>query len=134
LAIVPRAHGQYSSVYDHAVSGVSKFESTWVRAAIAIAGVQDAHREHDSRQPPAVSRRSRRGRQAAVGHPSLNLRFTVTLAGGSRTASWYVLRALRSVAPVQNSVSNSRRCDLVAAPLLHVLAILLMMRGQAFPV
>jgi hypothetical protein len=91
--------GVYSErVYDHAVSGISKFEvHMGPRREFAIfKGVQDAHRDHESPdnllKPYRVVLEAGRAKQ----HweiPALNLAFTVTLAGGSRTdcESWYIL-------------------------------------------
>ena len=91
--------GQYAErVYDHLVNGVGQFEvHMGPRREFAIfAGVQDAHRDHESAdnllKPFRVLLEGGRARQ----HweiPSLNLSFTVTLAGGSRTdcESWYIL-------------------------------------------
>jgi hypothetical protein len=91
--------GRYSErVYDHVVNGVGQFEvHLGPRREFAIfAGVQDAHREHSSRTnllapfrvPLAGTRASKRWEV-----PSLNLAFTVTLGGGSRTdcESWFIL-------------------------------------------
>jgi len=91
--------GQYSErVYDHVVNGVGKFEvHMGPRREFAIFnGVQDTHRDHDSRdnllKPYRVTFEAGRARQR-WDIPSLNLRLTVTLAGGSRTdcESWYIL-------------------------------------------
>ena len=91
--------GQYAErVYDHLVNGVPKFEvHMGPRREFAIfAGVQDAHRDHNSPdnllKPHVVSMTSGRAKQRWE-VPSLNLAFTVTLAGGSRTdcESWYIL-------------------------------------------
>jgi hypothetical protein len=91
--------GQYSErVYDHAVSGVSKFEvHLGPRREFALfKGVQEAHRDHDSPdnllKPYRVVLDLGRAKQRWE-IPSLNLVFTVTLAGGSRTdcESWYIL-------------------------------------------
>ena len=91
--------GLYSErVYDHAVSGVSKFEvHLGPRREFAIfKGVQEAHREHDSPdnllKPYRVVMDLGRAKQRWE-IPALNLVFTVTLAGGSRTdcESWYIL-------------------------------------------
>ena len=91
--------GLYSErVYDHAVSGVSKFEvHLGPRREFAIFnGVQEAHREHDSPdnllKPYRVVMDLGRAKQRWE-IPALNLVFTVTLAGGSRTdcESWYIL-------------------------------------------
>jgi hypothetical protein len=91
--------GQYSErVYDHVVNGVGQFEvHMGPRREFAIfPGVQDAHREHDSLdnllKPYRVLFEAGRAKQRWE-IPSLNLSFTVTLAGGSRTdcESWYLL-------------------------------------------
>ena len=91
--------GQYAErVYDHLVNGVPMFEvHMGPRREFAIfKGVQDAHRDHESPEnllkPFRVAMDAGRAKQ----HwdvPSLNLSFTVTLAGGSRTdcESWYIL-------------------------------------------
>jgi hypothetical protein len=95
------ADGSYSErVYDHRVNGVPKFEvHLGPRREFAIFdGVQDEHREHDS---PANLLRPYRldGEGNLAKHewkiPSLNLVFTATLAGGSRSdcESWYILLA-----------------------------------------
>jgi hypothetical protein len=90
--------GQYSErVYDHVVNG-SKFEvHLGPRREFAIfAGVQDAHRDHDSPgnllKPYRVTLDSGRAKQRWE-IPALNLVFTVNLAGGSRTdcESWFIL-------------------------------------------
>ena len=91
--------GQYTErVYDHVVNGVGKFEvHMGPRREFAIfKGVQDAHRDHDSPdnllKPFRVVLEAGRAKQRWE-IPSLNLAFTVTLAGGSRTdcESWYIL-------------------------------------------
>ena len=91
--------GSYAErVYDHVVNGVPQFEvHMGPRREFAIfKGVQDVHREHDSPEnllkPFRVTFENGRAKQ----HweiPSLNLAFTATLAGGSRTdcESWYLL-------------------------------------------
>jgi hypothetical protein len=91
--------GTYAErVYDHVVNGVAQFEvHMGPRREFAIfRGVQDAHREHDSTdnllKPFRVTFENGRAKQ----HweiPSLNLSFTATMAGGSRTdcESWYLL-------------------------------------------
>ena len=93
------ATGRYSErVYDHVVNGVGQFEvHMGPRREFAIfRGVQDAHREHDSPdnllKPFRVVLDAGRAKQR-WDIPSLNLAFTVTLAGGSRTdcESWYIL-------------------------------------------
>ena len=91
--------GSYAErVYDHVVNGVGKYEvHMGPRREFAVfAGVQDSHRDHESPdnllRPFRVAMDAGRAKQ----HweiPSLNLAFTVTLAGGSRTdcESWFVL-------------------------------------------
>jgi hypothetical protein len=91
--------GQYSErVYDHVVNGVGKFEvHMGPRREFAIfKGVQDEHRDHGSLEnllkPFRVPMESGRAKQ----HwdiRSLNVAFTVTMAGGSRTdcESWFIL-------------------------------------------
>jgi hypothetical protein len=90
--------GQYAErVYDHVVNGVGKFEvHLGPRREFAIfKGVQDAHRDHDSPdnllKPYRVPMDAGRAKQRWE-VPSLNLAFTVTLAGGSRTdcESWFI--------------------------------------------
>jgi len=91
--------GRYSErVYDHVVNGVGEFEvHLGPRREFAIfAGVQDEHREHDSAdnllQPYRVLMEGSRASQRWTIAP-LNLVFTVTLGGGSRTdcESWFIL-------------------------------------------
>jgi hypothetical protein len=91
--------GRYGErVYDHVVNGVGQFEvHLGPRREFAIfAGVQDAHREHDSAdnllRPSRVILQGTRATQRWE-VPSLNLVFTVTLGGGSRTdcESWYIV-------------------------------------------
>jgi hypothetical protein len=91
--------GQYSErVYDHAVSGVSKFEVHLGprRSSRSSTASRTRIREHDSPdnllKPFRVVLDAGRAKQR-WDIPSLNLRFTVTLAGGSRTdcESWYIL-------------------------------------------
>ena len=85
-------------VYDHVVNGVGQFEVHLgpKREFAIFKGVQDAHRDHDSPdnllQPFRVAMEGTRASQ----HweiKSLNLAFTVTLAGGSRTdcESWFIV-------------------------------------------
>lgn len=90
--------GRYSErVYDHVVNGVGKFEvHMGPRREFAIfSGVQDEHRAHDSSEnllkPHIVAVESARGKRRWE-IPSLDLAFTVTLAGGSRTdcESWFI--------------------------------------------
>jgi hypothetical protein len=91
--------GSYAErVYDHVVNGVGLFEvHMGPRREFAIfKGVQDAHRDHESpdnllkpfRVPLEDGRAKHRWEI-----PSLNLTFTATLAGGSRTdcESWFIL-------------------------------------------
>ena len=92
--------GFYSErVYDHVVNGVGLFEvHMGPRREFAIfKGVQDEHRRHDSpdnllKPNYRVTLEAGRAKQQ-WDIPSLNLRFTVTLAGGSRTdcESWFIL-------------------------------------------
>ena len=91
--------GQYSErVYDHVVNGVGTFEvHMGPRFEFAIfKGVQDAHRDHDAPEnllkPFRVPMEAGRAKQQWE-IPSLNLKLTVTLAGGSRTdcESWFIL-------------------------------------------
>jgi hypothetical protein len=91
--------GRYSErVYDHVVNGVGLFEvHLGPRREFAIfKGVQEAHRDHASPdnllQPYRVIVRNGRGKQRWE-IPSLNLAFSVALAGGSRTDcdSWYIV-------------------------------------------
>ena len=91
--------GTYAErVYDHVVNGVGQFEvHMGPRREFAIfKGVQDAHREHDSPEnllkPFRVTFENGRAKQRWE-IPSLNLAFTATMAGGSRTdcESWYLL-------------------------------------------
>ena len=91
--------GQYAErVYDHVVNGVGKFEvHMGPRREFAIfPGIQDAHRDHDSPEnllkPFRVPMEAGRAKQRWE-IPSLNLAFTVTLAGGSRTdcESWFIV-------------------------------------------
>ena len=90
--------GQYSErVYDHVVNG-NKFElHMGPRREFALfKGVQDSHRDHDSPEnllkPYRVPLDSGRAKQRWE-IPSLNLVFTATLAGGSRTdcESWFII-------------------------------------------
>lgn len=91
--------GQYGErVYDHVVNGVGAFEvHLGPRREFALfKGVQDAHRDHDSTdnllKPYRVAMDAGRAKQRWE-VPSLNLVFTVTLAGGSRTdcESWFII-------------------------------------------
>ena len=91
--------GTYAErVYDHLVNGVAQFEvHMGPRREFAIfKGVQDAHRAHDAPEnllkPFRVTFENGRAKQRWE-IASLNLAFTATLAGGSRTdcESWYLL-------------------------------------------
>jgi hypothetical protein len=93
--------GQYAErVYDHLLNGVGQFEvHLGPRREFAIfKGVQDEHRGHDAAEnllkPYRVPMQGSRA-QHRWEVPSLNLAFTVTLGGGSRTdcESWYILLA-----------------------------------------
>jgi hypothetical protein len=91
--------GSYSErVYDHVVNGVGLFEvHLGPEHEFAIfKGVQDEHRDHASPENllkpyivPVVANRAKERWEI----PSLDLAFTVTLAGGSRTdcESWFIL-------------------------------------------
>jgi hypothetical protein len=93
------ADGQYGErVYDHVVNRGGKFEvHLGPRREFALfKSVQDAHRDHDSPdnllKPYRVAMDAGRAKQ----HweiPALNLSFTVTLAGGSRTdcENWFIV-------------------------------------------
>ncbi len=92
------ADGTYSErIYDHVVNG-SQFEvHLGPRREFAIfKGVQDEHRDHASSdnllKPYIVPLEFGRGKHRWE-VPSLNLAFTVTLAGGSRTDcdSWFIV-------------------------------------------
>ena len=93
------ADGRYSErVYDHVVNGEGRFEVHLgpKRDFAIFKGVQEAHRDHDSPEnllkphivPLEAGRAKRRWEL-----PSLNLAFTVTLAGGSRMdcESWFIV-------------------------------------------
>jgi len=93
------ADGRYGErIYDHAVNGVGRFEvHLGPRREFAIfKGVQAQHRDHASPEnlltPYRVRVVDRRARQRWE-IPSLNLAFTVELAGGSRTdcESWFIV-------------------------------------------
>ena len=95
------ADGRYSErVYDHVVNGVGRFEVHMGpgREFAIFSGVQDEHRGHESRdnllKPFRVAMEGTFASQKWE-VPSLNLAFTVTLAGGSRTEceSWFVTLA-----------------------------------------
>jgi hypothetical protein len=93
------ATGRYAErVYDHVVNGVGEFEvHLGPRREFAIfPGVQDAHREHESpdnllKPYRVLLEGTRASKRWEI--PSLNLAFTVTLGGGSRTdcESWFIL-------------------------------------------
>jgi hypothetical protein len=91
--------GPYAErVYDHVVNGVGQFEvHLGPRREFAIfKGVEDAHRDHAAPdnllKPFRVIMHNGRARQRWE-LPSLNLVFTVTMGGGSRTdcESWYIV-------------------------------------------
>ena len=93
------ADGRYAErVYDHVVNGVGKFEvHMGPRREFAIFNnVQDEHRDHASSEnlvkPYTVPMEAGRAKKRWE-IPSLNLAFTVTLAGGSRTdcESWFIV-------------------------------------------
>jgi hypothetical protein len=90
--------GRYAErIYDHVVNGVGKFEvHMGPRREFAIFnGVQDEHRDHASPEnllkPYTVAMEAGRAKKRWE-IPSLNLAFTVALAGGSRTdcESWFI--------------------------------------------
>ena len=89
--------GGYSErIYDHIVNGVGKFEvHLGPRREFAIfEGVQEKHRDHDS--PENLLKPYRVDGTRATQRweiPSLNLVFTVTIAGGSRSEceSWFII-------------------------------------------
>ena len=93
--------GTYSErVYDHKVNGVPKFEVHMgpKREFAIFAGVQDEHRDHGSSANLLKPYNLDVDGNLASHEwrvPSLNLAFSVTLAGGSRSdcESWYVLLA-----------------------------------------
>jgi hypothetical protein len=91
--------GRYSErIYDHVVNGVGRFEvHMGPRDEFAIFnGVQDEHREHSSAdnllKPYRVVMEAGRAKQRWE-IPSLDLAFTVTLTGGSRSdcETWFIL-------------------------------------------
>ena len=93
------ADGRYTErVYDHVVNGAGQFEvHMGPKDEFAIfAGVQDDHREHGSAsnllQPYRVEGTTGRASQR-WDVPSLNLVFTASLAGGSRSEceNWFIL-------------------------------------------
>lgn len=92
-------NGRYSErVYDHMVNGVGQFEVHLgpKREFAIFKGLQDEHRDHDSEdnllRPFRVALEGTRAKQRWE-IKSLNLAFTVTLGGGSRTdcESWFIL-------------------------------------------
>jgi len=95
----PEPDGGYAErVYDHVVNGVGQFEvHLGPHNEFAIfTGVQDDHRSHASSANLLTPYRIVMQDGRASHHwtvPSLNLRFTVTLAGGSFADcdSWYIL-------------------------------------------
>jgi hypothetical protein len=91
--------GRYAErVYDHVVNGVGKFELHMGphREFALFKDVRDEHRAHDSPdnllKPFRLTLDASRAKQRWE-VPSLNLAFTVTLAGGSRMdcESWFIL-------------------------------------------
>ena len=95
------ADGRYSErVYDHVVNGVGRFEVHMGpgREFAIFKGVQDEHRGHEARdnllKPFRVAMEGAFASQKWE-VTSLNLVFTVTLAGGSRTEceSWFITLA-----------------------------------------
>ena len=91
--------GQYAErVYDHVVNGVPQFEvHMGPRREFALfKGVQDVHLDHELPEnllkPFRVAMEAGRAKQRWE-VPSLNLVFTVALAGGSRTdcESWFIV-------------------------------------------
>jgi hypothetical protein len=96
-----QSDGRYAEkIYDHYVNSVPQYEvHLGPRREFAIfKGVQEDHREHESREnllkPFRVLMEGSRARQ----HweiPSMNLSFTVSLGGGSTMdcESWYILLA-----------------------------------------
>jgi hypothetical protein len=93
--------GRYAEkIYDHYVNGVPQFEvHLGPRREFAIfKGLQDEHREHDTAdnllKPFRVNMEGSRARREWE-IPSLNLRLTVALGGGSTMdcESWYILLA-----------------------------------------
>jgi hypothetical protein len=92
--------GSYSErVYDHVVNGVGQFEVHLgpKREFGIFEKVQDEHRAHDSSEnllgPRYVVMMEASRAKQVWEIPSLNLKFTVTLGGGSRMdcESWYIL-------------------------------------------
>jgi hypothetical protein len=93
------ADGRFAErVYDHVVNGVGQFEVHLgpAREFAIFPGVRDEHRRHDSSANllksyivPMLHNRAKQRWEI----PSLNLVFTVTMGGGSRTdcENWYVL-------------------------------------------
>ena len=94
-----QSDGRYSErVYDHVVNGVGRFEvHMGPQNEFAIfSGVQAEHRDHMSSEnllkPFRVAAAGGRAKERWE-IPALDLAFTATLAGGSRTDcdSWFVL-------------------------------------------
>ena len=92
--------GSYTErVYDHMVNGAGLFEvHMGPRREFAIfKGVQDEHRLHESADnllaPNYIVMMDASRAKQVWDIPSLNLKFTVALAGGSRTDcdSWFIL-------------------------------------------
>jgi hypothetical protein len=92
--------GRYSErVYDHVVNGVAQYEvHLGPRREFALfKGVQDEHRDHKSPEnllkPFTVELDASNQAKHRWEIPSLNVVFTVALAGGSRTdcESWFIV-------------------------------------------
>jgi hypothetical protein len=85
-------------VYDHVVNGVGQYEVHLgpAREFAIFASVQPAHRPHNSPENLLTDYNVRIEHNRARRRwelPSLNLVFTVTMGGGSRTdcENWYIL-------------------------------------------
>ena len=85
-------------VYDHVVSGVGQFEVHLgpAREFAIFPSVQPAHRSHNSPEnllTDYIVRMEHNRAKRRWEIPSLNLMFTVTMGGGSRTdcENWYIV-------------------------------------------
>ena len=96
-----QSDGQYAEkIYDHYVKSVPQFEVHLgpKREFAIFKGIQEEHRDHESHenllQPFRVVMQGSRAQQR-WDIPLLNLRFTVSLGGGSTMdcESWYVVLA-----------------------------------------
>ena len=96
-----QSDGQYAEkIYDHYVNSVPQFEVHLgpKREFAIFKGIQEEHRDHESHenllQPFRVVMQGSRAQQR-WDIPLLNLRFTVSLGGGSTMdcESWYVVLA-----------------------------------------